>query len=87
MWLQSGETAPDNKPEPQAGNTRRTIIQQAGEFENLCVSVNSSPPLVITLLRRVWKRLFLSHTNFNILQLYVSVVVFFIHFSGTDTGS
>lgn len=28
----SGKTACDHKPEPQAGNTRRTIIEQAGEF-------------------------------------------------------
>lgn len=27
-----GKTASDHKPEPQAGNTRRTIIEQAGEF-------------------------------------------------------
>lgn len=28
----SAKTASDHKPEPQAGNTRRTIIEQAGEF-------------------------------------------------------
>lgn len=27
-----GKTASDHKPEPQAGNTRRTIMEQAGEF-------------------------------------------------------
>lgn len=27
-----GKTASDHKPEPQGGNTRRTIIEQAGGF-------------------------------------------------------